>query len=437
LEGSVRVEAGRPLGELLNNRQKWLLIASMMLAMFIGAIDQTVVSTATPRILADLGGFHLLSWLFTSYMLASTVVVPLVGKLSDIYGRKTFVLVGIVVFLAASIACGAAPNMETLIAFRAVQGIGGGMIFASVFTVIADIFPPAERGKYIGMFTGVFSLASILGPTAGGFLTDHGGWRWVFFINVPFCAIALPAIWFNLPVRVGGRRPKIDLIGATLLSAAAVTLLLACEWAGREYAWGSLQIVGLLAGSAALVGLFIAQELRHPEPILPLYLFRNNVFLLSNLIVFVMGMGMFGALQYLALFVQTALGKSATASGVISTPQSAGLLVASIVGGQVIARTGRYRIQTLIGGAIVLGAMVLLNTIEVGMPVWHLSAFMVVLGLGFGLVMPTLSLSVQAAVPYQHLGGSPSSRPSLPRRMNRPCATSFRRRPGSGSARQR
>jgi EmrB/QacA subfamily drug resistance transporter len=403
------VESGRPLGEVLTHRQKWLLLVSLMVAMFIGAIDQTVVATATPRILADLGGFHLLSWLFTSYMLSSTVVVPLVGKLSDIYGRKTFVLAGIVLFLIASVACGAAPNMETLIAFRVIQGFGGGMIFASVFSTIGDIFPPAERGKFMGLFTGVFSLASILGPTLGGFLTDNGGWRWVFFINVPVCLIAIPAIWWNLPSRHGVVRPKIDFIGAILLSIASVVLLLAFEWAGRKYAWSSPQIIGLLATTAVAIGLFIWQEFRHPEPILPLYLFRNNVFLMSNLIVFVMGIGMFGAMQYLGIFVQTALGASATVSGVIGTPQSLGLLAASIFGGQMISRTGKYRVQTVVGSCLVLIAMLFLRTLDTDVVMWHMSAIMVLLGVGVGLVMPTLSLSVQNAVPYKYLGVASSS----------------------------
>jgi len=196
-------EANRPLADILDRRQKWALLMSLMVSLFIGALDQTVVSTATPQILADLGGFNLLSWLFTSYMLSSTVVIPLVGKLGDIFGRKLFLMGGIVIFMIASAACGAAPSMTTLIFFRVIQGIGGGMLFASVFATVGDIFPPSERAKYMGLFTGTFSLASILGPTLGGFLTDHGGWRWVFFLNIPVGLIAIPAIWFNLPSRRG------------------------------------------------------------------------------------------------------------------------------------------------------------------------------------------------------------------------------------------
>lgn len=400
---------GRPLGEILNRRERWFLLLSLMLAMFVGAIDQTVVSTATPRILADLGGFNLLSWLFTSYMLSSTVIIPLVGKLSDTFGRKYFIMGGLVVFLVSSIACGAATSMPMLIAFRAVQGFGGGMIFASVFASIGDIFPPAERAKYMGLFTGTFSLASILGPATGGFLTDHGGWRLVFYINIPFLLVAMPAIWFNLPARKAAIRPKIDFLGAFLLSVASVLLLLAFEFAGKRYAWGSVQILGLVGSSLVLLGLFIAQERRHAEPILPLHLFKNQTFVLSNVLVFIFGVGMFGALQYLGIFVQTALGASATASGVISTPQSFGMLGASVIGGQIIARTGRYKYQTILGCAVIVLPMLFFTQLGVDVVRWHISIAMIFLGIGFGLTMPTMSLTVQNAVPYKYLGVASSS----------------------------
>ena len=399
----------QPLGETLDPRQRWLLLGSLMISLFIGALDQTVVSTATPRILADLGGFGLLSWLFTSYMLASTVVIPLVGKLGDVFGRKLFLIGGIIVFMVASAACGGAPTMTSLIWFRAVQGLGGGMIFASVFASLGDIFSPAERGKYIGLFTGTFSLASIIGPTVGGLLTDHGGWRLVFLLNIPVGLVAIPAIWFNLPTRVITRKPKIDFVGAALLSMASLAMLLALVWAGGKYDWGSAEIIGLLAASVVLVALFIAQEARHPEPILPLHLFRNRVFLVSNLIVFTFGVGVFGAFQYLGIFVQTALGASATASGVVTTPQSVGVLFASVIGGQVIARRGKYKWQTVIGAAIIALSMFFLRMVDVDTPIWHISVIMVVLGVGFGLVLPTMSLVIQNAVPYEYLGVASSS----------------------------
>lgn len=399
----------RPLGETLNNREKWLLLGSLIIALFVGALDQTVVSTAQAAILSDLNGFSLLSWMFTSYMLASTVVIPLVGKLSDTYGRKTFIIAGIVLFMVSSAACGAAPNMPTFIIVRAIQGVGGGMIFASVFASIGDIFAPAERARYMGLFTGTFSLASIAGPTVGGFLTDSLSWRWVFYINIPFSLVAIPAIWINLPLRRGARKPKVDYFGALLLSVASVLLLLALVWAGSKYAWGSLEIMGLIASSAALLLAFIWQESRHPDPMVPLHLFRNGVFVLANLILFAFGIGMFGVLAYLPIFVQTALGASATASGVITTPQSLGMLVASIAGGNIVAWKGRYKAVTVTGAVIVVVCMAALSRLGLDTPKVQISLTMVVLGFGFGLLMPTMSLVIQNAVDYRFLGVASSA----------------------------
>jgi len=398
-----------PLSESLNNRQKWLLLGSLMISLFVGALDQTVVTTATPKILADLGGFSLLSWLFTSYMLSSTVVIPLVGKLGDIYGRKLFTIGGVALFMLSSAACGASTSMPMLIWVRALQGIGGGAIFASVFATMGDLFAPAERGKYMGLFTGMFSLASIAGPTLGGWLTDHLSWRWVFYINVPVSLIAMPAIWFNMPSKVSDKRPNLDFLGAALLSAASVAALLALVWAGDKYAWSSVQIVGLLGGSVILIGAFIVQENRHPEPILPLHLFKNRVFLVSNLIVFMFGLGVFGAFQFLGIYVQTALDASATTSGVISMPQSIGVLTTSIAGGWLITRTGRYKWMTVFGALLIVLAMAILTRLGLHTKLTHISMVMVVLGLGFGLVLPTMSLIVQNAVHYQYIGVATSS----------------------------
>jgi EmrB/QacA subfamily drug resistance transporter len=400
----------RPLGELLDQRQKWLLLASLMTAMFMGALDQTIMATAAPTIVADLGGFHLLSWVFTSYMLSSTVVVPLVGKLSDIYGRKLFLMGGIVIFLIASAGCGAAPTMGFLIAFRALQGVGGGIIFSSVFATIGDLFAPAERGKYMGLFTGTFTLASVLGPTFGGLITDHAGWRWVFYINVPVGAIALPAIWRNLPWTRSNRRPRIDFAGALFLSSATICGLLALAWSGEEYGWRSSLTIALLAVAMVSAMAFAFQELHHPEPIIPFHLFRNREFLLGNLIVFAIGLAMMGSIPYLPTFLQVALDASATASGLITTPQSLGLLVTSIIGGQVLSRTGRYKPITVLGVLLMLTAMALMLTLSQDSQPWHLSAFVVVLGLGAGLAMPTMSVVIQNAVPHQFLGVATSSR---------------------------
>ncbi|MCC7364319.1 MAG: MFS transporter [Dehalococcoidia bacterium] len=404
------VSSDRPLGEYLDKRQKWFLIASLMTSMFMGALDQTIMATATPKILADLGGFSLLSWMFTSYMLASTVVVPLVGKLSDIYGRKFFLMGGIVTFMVASALCGTAQDMTQLILFRGLQGIGGGVVFSSVFATIGDIFPPVERGKYMGLFTGTFSLASILGPTIGGLLTDHVGWRFIFYINVPIGLVALPAIWHNLPLQRSDRRPKIDVAGALLLSVSTISGLLALEWAREEYGWWSTEFNGLLSACFVFLAAFVWQESRHPEPIIPLALFRNREFVLANLVVMLLAGGMFGAISYLPTFVQTAMDASATASGLITTPQSLGLLCTSIVGGQLLSRTGKYKLQTNIGAGAVIGGVALLLTLGPGTPQWHVSVFMVILGLGFGFVMPTMSVVIQNVVSHQYIGVATSSR---------------------------
>lgn len=397
------------LADSLDTRQKVFLLGSLMITLFLAALDQTIVSTATPRILADLGGFNLLSWLFTSYLLASTVVVPLVGKLGDIYGRKVFLIGGIVLFVVSSWLCGLAPNIESLIAFRALQGLGGGTIMASVFATTGDLFTPAERGRYMGLFTGVFSLASVIGPTFGGYLTDNAGWRWVFYVNVPIAAVALPAIWRNLPSIDTNRRPQIDYVGAALLSIASITLLLALEWAGDEYAWSSPQIVGLFAVAAVMTAVFVAQERRHPEPILPLHLFTNRAFIGTCLVVFTLGMAMFGGISYLPTFVQTGLETSATASGIVTTPQSLGLFVVSVFSGQLLTRTGRYKFMAVTGTIIIAFAMILLANVTIDMPKWQIGTYMVLLGAGIGFVMPTMGVASQNAVDYKDLGVATSA----------------------------
>ena len=400
----------RPLGETLNPRQKRLLLISLMCAMFMGALDQTIVATAAPRIVASLNGFSLLSWVFTTYMLTSTVLVPMVGKLSDIYGRKPLLMIGIIVFLISSAGCGASPSMAALIVCRGLQGIGGGIIFSTVFAVVGDIFPPAERGKYMGLFTGTFALASVLGPAAGGLLTDNVGWRWIFYINVPVGLVALPAIWSNLPYLRNSRRPRIDYLGGVLLSIGATSGLLVLAWAGEEYGWTggvSLLLYALtVLGSVA----FVVQELRHPEPIIPFHLFREREFLLGNMIVLTLGLAMQGSIPYLPTFLQVAQNASSTASGLLTTPQSAGVLLTSIVGGQLISRTGKYKLITVTGIVMMLVSFALLLRLAPGTSGWYLAAIIVVLGMGGGLTMPTMSVVIQNAVAHAYLGVATSSR---------------------------
>ncbi len=406
----MNAAAPRPLGETLNQRQKHLLLVSLMCAMFMGALDQTIVATAAPRIVASLNGFSLLSWVFTTYMLTSTVLVPMVGKLSDIYGRKPLLMSGILIFLISSAGCGASPTMAALIVCRGVQGIGGGIIFATVFAVVGDIFPPAERGKYMGLFTGTFALASVLGPAAGGLLTDNVGWRWIFYINVPVGIVALPAIWSNLPYTRGGRKPRIDYLGGALLAVAATAGLLVLSWAGEQYGW--VGGVSLLLYALALIGTvaFVWQELRHPEPIIPFHLFREREFLLGNLIVLTLGLAMQGSVPYLPTFLQVAQNATSTASGLLTTPQSAGVLLTSIVGGQILSRTGKYKLITISGIVMMLVSFALMLRLAPGTPGWYFAALLVLLGLGGGLTMPTMSVVIQNAVSHAYLGVATSSR---------------------------
>lgn len=399
------------LGDILEQRQKWVLLGSLMLCMFISALDNSIVATATPRILADLGGFSLLSWVFTVYMLSSVVCVPIVGKLSDMFGRKKFLLAGIATFTFASALVGASPNMLFLIGARALQGMGGGTIFSCVFATIGDLFTPAERGKYMGFFTGTFSMASISGPLVGGVLTDTLGWRWCFYVNVPVAILATYFITRNLPMtKKGGRISQIDFVGAGLLSAATVSLLLALVWAQERFGWASPEPLGMFAASLVLVVLFAFQEARHPEAIFPLLLFRNRVFVQANVLVMLTGAGIFGAIQYLPTFVQTALNTSATGSGIITTPQSLGLLLTSFVGGQLMTRTGRFKYQVIFGGCLILLATVLLHTIGVGEAKWHIVVYMGTYGLGAGLVSPTMSVITQSAVDHMYMGVATSGR---------------------------
>lgn len=401
----------RALGEYLTSRQKFLLMNSLMLTMFISALDGSIMATALPHILADLGGFKLLSWITTIYLLTSTVTVPLVGKLSDMFGRKPFILAGIAIFVAASAACGAAPSMPFLIVVRGIQGIGGGILFGCVFATLGDLFTPIQRAKYMGYFIGSFTLASLTGPTLGGFLTDGPGWRWCFYINLPVGLLASTFIWRNLPfTRSGGKLSSIDFLGALLLSGATICTLLGLVWAQADYGWTSGFTIGLFAvGVIMLVG-FVFQEGRHPQAIFPLSIFRNRVFVQANLLVAIQGAGMFGAIQYLPTFIQTALGASATASGLVSTPQSIGLLATSIVGGQLVSRTGRFKYQVIFGASVTVCAALMLLTVGVGTVKWHIAAFMVVFGLGSGLVGPTISVIVQSCVGQELMGVATSSR---------------------------
>jgi EmrB/QacA subfamily drug resistance transporter len=392
-------------------RQKAVILGSVMLGLFVSAINQTLVSTATPRVVAELGGLSLYSWVFTSFMLTSTTLVPIVGKLGDIYGRKPLFLAGLVVFMASSVLCGAAQTITQLILFRGLQGLGAGMIMANAFTIIGDLFPPAERGKYQGLFSAVFGVASITGPFVGGYLTDHLSWRWVFYVNLPFGVAALPALYYGLPrvQRAPGRRP-IDLLGTLTLVAATVPLLLACVWVGeRRYGLASPVTLALLALAALMTALFIVAERRAAEPVLPLHLFRNRVYVVGTVVLFVTGLAMFGVISFVPLFVQGVLGTTATRSGSATMPMMLAMVATSAVVGQLVSRTGRYKLVALTGAAGMAAGMFLLSRMDAATSAAVVARNMALVGLGVGMSMPTLGVAIQNAVPYRLLGVASAS----------------------------
>ena len=401
----------RPIGESMTVRQKFILLNALMLCMFVAALDQAIMATATPRIAADLGGYHLLPWVFTAYLLASTVVVSVVGKLSDMFGRKLFMLIGIVVFVAGSVWCGFAPSMFALIMARTVQGAGGGIIFSCVFATLGDLFTPIERVRYVGYFTSTFTISSLTGPAIGGFLTDGPGWRWCFFVNVPVGLLALALVWQLMPsVRRGGRLSEIDFLGAALLAISTTSFMLGLLWAQQAYGWTAPQTLGLLAVAVVLGVAFVIQERRHPEAILPLFLFKNRQFVQANLIVMAVGGGIFASVQFLPTFLQISLGTSAKLSGLLLTPQSIGVLITSTIGGQLVARTGRYKRQVVIGATGVLLGTAGMLTLGVGSTPYVVAVYMATIGLGLGLVLPLMATLIQNAVPQELMGVASSSR---------------------------
>lgn len=372
--------------------------------MLLAALDGTIVATALPTIVGDLGGAGHMSWVVTAYMLTQTIATIVAGKLGDLFGRKTTFLVSVVIFTVASALCGLADNMTWLIAMRALQGIGGGGLTVTATATIADIIPLRERGKYQGAIGAVFGVTTVLGPLLGGFFTDHLSWRWVFYINVPVAILILPLAWRLLPsVRAAGK-PVIDYLGIAFVGLGSACLILATSWGGTEYPWGSPTIVGLFIASVVLLAVFVFVESRAREPLLPLRLFRRNVFSVSSVLSFIVGLAMLGVMTFLPSYLQFVQGQSATTSGLQMLPMVLGLLIASISAGNTVSRTGKYKAFPIVGAIIMGVGLLLLSRLSEESTSWQIWSAMFVLGIGIGLSMQVLTIIVQNTVEYRDLG---------------------------------
>jgi EmrB/QacA subfamily drug resistance transporter len=382
------------------------IYSGLMVALFLAALDQTIVSTALPRVVSDLGGLSQYSWVFTAYLLGSTVTVPLYGKLGDVHGRKPLFIVAILIFLAGSALCGIAQNMWELVVFRAIQGVGAGGLFPLTLAMVAMIVPPRDRGRYQGLIGAVFAASSIIGPLIGGFIVDHTTWRWIFYVNLPVGGLALAVILVTMPRRPYKQEHSIDWLGSAGLAAGTTALLLGLVWGGRDYPWASPQVIGALVAAVVLLAAFAVIERRAVEPIIPFDLLRNRTVAASVACMALVGMAMLGTISFVPLFVQGVIGTSATASGVVLTPLMLGAVVSSFISGQIVSRSGRYRPNTLVG-PLVLGAGTLLCwRMDVRTTNGQAARNMVIAGVGLGMMMQIFVLSVQNSVPRRAMGSA-------------------------------
>ena len=378
--------------------------AGLLLAMLLASLDQTIVATALPTIVRDLGGLDQLSWVVTAYLLGATVTMPLWGRASDLYGRKPLFLAAIGVFLAGSALSGAAQDLTQLIAFRALQGLGAGGLMTLAMAIVAEIVSPRERGRYQGYIQMVFVIASVAGPLLGGLFADHLSWRWVFYVNLPIGAATIALIVSALHLPVERKSVRIDSLGAALLACGLTCLLLVTTWGGREYAWGSAEIAGLAAGAVVLLALFVAQERRAAEPILPLRLFRQPVFVIVSAALFLTTLAFFAVIVYMPVYLQVATGATATGSGLLLLPLMLAGTGSTAVAGRIISRTGRYKAFPVAGLALMAIGLALLSGIGADTAYGEVAALLVLFGLGFGMVSQVLTIAIQNAVERSELG---------------------------------